>query len=81
MQKHHFSKIDIVNQNKDYAVEFSFSTLERRIKTLDIDAGRKTKLTCYIKMNGKIKTDEIVFINTGEHPKEIPFSLSVDGIQ
>lgn len=80
MQKHHFSKRDRVNQYKDYAVEFSFSAMERRIKTLEIEAGRKSKLTCYIKVNGQIKTDEIVFINTSENPEEIPFSLSADGI-
>ena len=81
MQKHHFNKRDIVNQNKDYAVLFSFSTLERRIKTLDIEAGRNSKLTCHIKVNGQIKTEEIVFINSSENPKEIPFSISKDRIK
>ena len=81
MQKHHFNKRDIANQNKDYAVEFSFSTLERRIKTLDVVVGKNSKLTCYIKVNDRIMTEGIVFINSGENPKEIPFSLSADGIQ
>jgi len=81
MQKHHFNKVDIVNQYKNYAVEFRFSTSDRRTKTLDIEAGKNTSFTCLVKVNGQIKTDEIVFINTGENPKEIPFSLSSDGIQ
>ncbi len=81
MQKHHFSKRDTVNQYKDYAVEFNFPIMERRIKSLDIEAGRKSVLTCYIKMNDRLMTNEIVFINTGENPKQIPFTLTEEGFQ
>ncbi len=81
LEKHHFSNRDKVNLYKDYAVEFSFPTRERRIKTMDIEAGRKSGLTCYIKMNGRLKTNEIFFINTGENPKQIPFFLTEDGFQ
>ncbi|MBU4254346.1 MAG: tetratricopeptide repeat protein, partial [Acidobacteria bacterium] len=79
LQKHHFSKKDVLNQYKDHAAEFNVSTNNRRIKTLDINIGKKSVLTCYIKIDGRLKTDEIVLIHSGENPKEIPFTLSSDG--
>lgn len=77
-QKHHFSKKDVLDRYKDYAAEFEVATNARQIKTLDIDMGKKSVLTCYIEINGQLNNDRIVFIHSGEHPKQIPFSLSSD---
>ncbi|MBU4494953.1 MAG: hypothetical protein KJ874_06580, partial [Acidobacteria bacterium] len=79
-KKHHFSQKDALNQIKEHAAEFNVSTGRRRIKTLDINIGKKSVLTCYIKMDGQFKKDDIVLIHSGKNPKEIPFTLSSDGM-
>ena len=81
LRKHHLSKKDVFNQYKDYAAEFNVSTNERGVKTLDIEIGRRSQLTCYVKIDDKLKPNDIVFINTGENPKDIPFSASSKGIK
>ena len=81
LRKHHLSKKDVFNQHKDYAAEFNVSTNARGVKTLDIEIGRRSQLTCYVKIDGRLKPDSIVFINTGENPKDIPFSASSKGIK
>ncbi len=81
LQKHHLSKKDILDQYKDYAVEFNVSTNERGVKTLDIEIGGRSQLTCYVKIDDQLKPNDIVFINTGENPKDIPFSASSKGLK
>jgi len=80
-QKHHLSKKDILDHYKDYAAEFNVSTNERGIKTLDIKIGKKSQLMCYVKIDDQLKPNDIIFINTGENPKDIPFSVSSKGIK
>lgn len=75
LQKYHLSKKDVLNQNKSYAAEFSVSTNRRAVKTLDINMGKRSVLTCYIKINDQEKTDDIIFVHSGENPQEIPFTL------
>ena len=78
IQKRHFSKKDVLNTNKDkdYAAEFNVSSNGRRVKTLDIIIGKKSEVTCYIKIDGQVKLDDIVIIRYGKNPKEVPFTLS-----
>lgn len=80
-QKHHLSKKDIFDLYKDYAAEFGVSSSERAIKTVDLKMGKKSQLTSYVKIDGKLLPDEIIFINTGENPEDIPFSVSSKGIK
>ena len=78
IQKYHLSKKDVFNRSKDYAAEFELSTNDRQIKTVEINTGKKTQLTCYVKMNDRMVTEEIIFINSGENPIDIPFTISSD---
>jgi len=75
-RKYRFGKQDILNHFKDHAAEFVIRSDKRAIKSLDIDVGKKSQLTCYVKINDRIMTNEIVYINSGKNPEKVPFSLS-----
>ena len=79
IQRYHFVKKDKLDHYKNHAIEFNITTNQGGIKALDIHVGKNSQLTCYVQIDDQIVTDDIVFINSGENPKVIPFSISSPG--
>jgi len=75
LQKHRITKKDTLTPIKNNGVEFFIKTNKRAMKSLDIDAGKNSQLTCYVEINGQTVTDGIVFINLGKEPTKIPFNF------
>ena len=76
LRKIRFRKKDILNRIEDHGVEFNLLNNDGEIKTLDIEIGKKSQLTCDIKINDRIEKEEIIFLNSGKNPEKIPFSIS-----
>jgi tetratricopeptide (TPR) repeat protein len=76
LRKYRFGRRDVIHRRENHAVEFVIRSDKRVIKSLEIDVGKKSQLTCYVEINDQIATDEIVFINSGKNPEKVPFSLS-----
>lgn len=76
LRRYRFGRRDTVHRYENHGLEFVIRSDKRVIKSLDVDVGKKSQLTCYVEIDNQITTDEIVFINSGKNPEKVPFSLS-----
>jgi tetratricopeptide (TPR) repeat protein len=79
IQSHRFVKRDTLDRYKNHAIEFNVLANQGGIKALDIHVAKNSRLTCYVEINGQVVLDDIIFINSGENPSQIPFSVSAVG--
>jgi tetratricopeptide (TPR) repeat protein len=76
LRRYRFGRRDTVHRYENHGLEFVIRSDKRVIKSLDVDVGKKSQLTCYVEIDNQITTDDIVFINSSKNPEKVPFYLS-----